>query len=205
MIGDVTVKAVEVSAKVAETAKEVGKEIAKEAVDITKRIDVTTKPTELKISGVDITKRISPEKMIDIGNKDLKEIAKDYIEDLKAKSEFSDTINPDNLDTSKLEKISPEQRAKMREEFDDNKSKLRKEWEKINGKEWPRYTEDICNDAERPIRHAGDCYDAHHVIPLELGGKNVASNLTPLDLGKHQEIHSVTGSCTRLVEKVKSL
>ena len=52
------------------------------------------------------------------------------------------------------------------------------------------------------IRKVGDFLDAHHVQPLELGGKNEASNITPLDLNKHKDIHSKTGSCTRLVEKV---
>ena len=80
MIGEVTAKVVEVTAKVAEeaakeTAKEVTKEVAKEAaketgkaiaeksVDITKRIDATKKPLDIKGNGVDITKRIVPERI----------------------------------------------------------------------------------------------------------------------------------------------
>ena len=205
MTGEIIAKAVEVTAKVGETAKEVGKATGKGAVDITKRIDVNAKSVELKQIGVDITKRIIPEGISDIGSKDLKEVVKDYISDLKTKSEFPDSIKPDSIDLSKLEKISPEKNAKMREEFDDNKSKLRKEWEKIHNQEWPRYKEDVVGPNGNVIRKAGDCLDAHHIQPLELGGQNVADNLTPMDLFKHKEIHSANGSCTKLVEKVKSI
>ena len=198
MIGEVTATVVSEVAKetAKETVKEVGKHAAKQAVDITKRVEVTAKAVETKSLGVDITKRIEPEKI-----KDVKQTAKDYISDLKSKSDFPDTIK-DMIDVSKLEKRSPEENAKMREEFDKKKSNLRSEWEKTNNKEWPRYTEPVKNNRDIMIRKVGDYLDAHHVQPLELGGKNEASNITPLDLNKHKDIHSKTGSCTRLVEKV---
>ncbi len=153
----------------------------------------------------DYNKKGLNDKIGDIEKIDLQKVARHYINDLKEQSEFPDTIKIDSLDISKLEKISAEKNSIMREEFDDNKSKLRKEWEKLNGKEWPRYTEDIKNENGITIRKAGDCYDAHHIQPLELGGKNEASNITPLNLKKHQSIHSVNGSCTLLVEKVKTI
>ena len=64
MVGEVTAKVVgEVAKETAkETAKEVGKQAGKQAVDITKRIDVSAKAADSKASGVDITKRITPEK-----------------------------------------------------------------------------------------------------------------------------------------------
>lgn len=178
-----------------ETAKEVGKEAGKQSVDITKRVDISAKVNDSKATGVDITKRIQPERM------GVKEIARDYIADLKAKSDFPDSIT-NSLDVSKLEKRTPEENAKMREDFDKNKAKLRSDWEKLNNKEWPRYTQPVYNEKGKMIRKIGDCLDAHHVQPLELGGKNEASNITPLDLNKHKDIHSKTGSCTKLVEKV---
>ena len=63
--------------------------------------------------------------------------------------------------------------------------------------------EDVVNDDGKVIRKAGDNYDAHHIHPLQLGGENVASNITPLDVNSHREVHSSTGSCKRLVENVK--
>ena len=59
MIGEVVAaaaKKLEVSAKIAETTKKVGK-----AVDITRRIDITAMPVEKK-TGVDISRRIMPDK-----------------------------------------------------------------------------------------------------------------------------------------------
>lgn len=139
----------------------------------------------------------------DITNKDISEVANDYIQDLKAKSEFADTIPENALDQTKLELQPQEKVAEKREEFDDNKAKLRKAWEELNHQEWPKYKEDIKNADGVVIRKAGDNYDAHHIQPLQLGGENVASNITPLDMYSHIDIHSGNGSCTALVEKVK--
>lgn len=202
MIGEIAAKAAEATVKTAEVAKEAGKAVEKSGVDIKKRIDVTKNIPSGKAPEIDITKRIKSEVAKEISGQDIKDVAKDYISDLKSKSVYPDTIKTDSFDASKLEKISPEENAKMREEFDDNKSKLREEWSKINNKEWPRYKEDVFNQNGVRIRKAGDCLDAHHVQPLELGGKNEASNITPMDLNKHKEIHSKDGSCTKLVESV---
>ena len=210
MIGEITAKVIEVTAKVAEeavkeTAKETAKAVAEKGVDVTKRLDVTKKAIDSKSSGIDVTKRIKPENITstvnEIKSKDLSEIAKDYISDLKIKSEVADTLKNKDLDVSKFEPRSPEQVKKMREDFDDNKAKLRKEWEQLNNREWPKYDHDVYNKDGVRIRKVGDCYDAHHIQPLSLGGKNEASNLTPLDLTKHSEVHSAGGSCTKLVEK----
>ena len=139
----------------------------------------------------------------DVHNKDISELAKEYIDDLKSKSDCPDTIPSDAIDATKLELQPPEKVADKREEFDDNKAKLRKEWEELNHQEWPKYKEDVVNDDGKVIRKAGDNYDAHHIQPLQLGGENVASNITPLDINSHREVHSSTGSCKRLVENVK--
>lgn len=139
----------------------------------------------------------------DVHNKDISELAKEYIDELKSKSDCPDTIPSDPIDPAKLELQPPEKVADKREEFDDNKAKLRKEWEELNHREWPKYKEDVVNDDGKVIRKAGDNYDAHHIQPLQLGGENVASNITPLDVNSHREVHSSTGSCKRLVENVK--
>lgn len=139
----------------------------------------------------------------DVHNKDISELAKEYIDDLKSKSDCPDTIPSDAIDPAKLELQPPEKVADKREEFDENKAKLRKEWEELNHQEWPKYKEDVVNDDGKVIRKAGDNYDAHHIQPLQLGGENVASNITPLEVNSHREVHSSTGSCKRLVENVK--
>ena len=204
---DVAKEAVREAAREAakEAARETTKEIGKSSVgkpDITKRIDVDKKPG-LPDKKVDVRKRIdSPDgkTKMDVKPAGLSDVVKDYISDLKNKSEFADTIknkiDPNNLEVSPTEKVK-----KLREEFEDMKSDLRNEWEKINNKEWPRYKEDVYNSDGVRIRKAGDRYDAHHIQPLQLGGKNEASNITPLRIDEHKEIHSKTGSCTKMVEK----
>ena len=61
----------------------------------------------------------------DVHNKDISELAKEYIDDLKSKSDCPDTIPSDAIDATKLELQPPEKVADKREEFDDNKAKLR--------------------------------------------------------------------------------
>ncbi len=135
--------------------------------------------------------------------KDITELVKDYIEDLKSKSECPETIPEDALDTDKLEIRLPDKVAEMRDEFDDKKADLRKEWENIHEREWPKYENDVTNGEGKVIRKAGDNYDAHHIHSLQTGGENVASNITPMDVNSHREIHSSGGSCTAVVDKVK--
>lgn len=200
MIGEVGAAAVKVSIEAAkETAKEVGKAAAEKSVDIGKRIDVGKKAAEISGSKIDISKRVAPEAAKEIAGKDINRVAKEYINDLKGKSEFANTIKP--LDTAKLEIQSPEKVRQLRDEFNKNRSQIRKDWETLNHKEWPRYTEDVYRNGVK-VKQAGDYYDAHHVQSLKLGGTNDARNITPLDYNSHKDIHSVTGSCTRLVEKV---
>ena len=185
-----------------ETANGIGKSVS-EKIDISKRIDINKKPGD-PIDRIDIRKRItSPDLMAkgDVIPNNFSETIKEYIDDLKSKSEYPDTIK-NRIDPNNIEISSPDRVKQLREEFDDMKSDLRKEWERINNKEWPRYKEDICNSNEIRIRKAGDCYDAHHVQPLQLGGKNEATNITPLGLDEHKAVHSKTGSCTKMVEKV---
>ena len=187
-----------------ETAKAAGKEMANKAVDVTKRIDIAA---EFKSNGefkVDITKRLIPNAP-EISIKDIPELAKNYISDLIEKSPFPETLKDKMLDVSKLEPQSPDKVAELREEFDEKKKDLRKDWEKLTGKEWPKYTEDVYNENGVRIRKVGDNFDAHHIQPLELGGSNTAENLTPMDLSKHSSVHAVDGSCKKLVDAVKGV
>jgi len=161
--------------------------------DPDKRIDVNQKQDTKESSGYDVDKRVD-------SYEDKYELALDeYINDLKTKSECPETVSTNDLNLSKMEKQPPEKVAALREEFDDTKAKLRKEWESENGREWPKYTENIYNDSGQIIRRKGDNYDAHHIQPLCLGGENTASNITPLDIYSHRDIHSSNGSCKNLV------
>ena len=216
MMGEVSTVRVdvikEVTKKTAEMVfsnKDIGKETEQKAqaekIDVTRRMEVGSGENESKQDKIDITKRIVPDSVTEITKYDIKEVAEDYLNYLRKNSTCPETIPEKALDVSKLELQSPEKVAELREEFDDRRIKLRKEWEELNHQEWPKYTEDVTNENEVVIRKAGDCYDAHHVQPLQLGGANEASNLTPLDISKHRDVHTSEGSCTKLVNAVKGV
>jgi hypothetical protein len=58
------------------------------------------------------------------------------------------------------------------------------------------------------IHRAGDRYDAHHIQPISLNGKNEASNITPISAEKHfdkQGVHASDGPCAKLGEKLQEV
>ena len=67
----------------------------------------------------------------------------DYQKELKEYSAAPDTIPENPIDFSELKRISPEENAIQKGEFNRNKDKLISEWEKINDKDWPTYKEDV--------------------------------------------------------------
>lgn len=121
----------------------------------------------------------------DLNSGELSELHKAYMDDLKRKSDCPKTLENAGFDISEMRKLSPEETAHMREEFDDCKAELKKRWEELNGRPWPKYEKDVYSASGKLIRKAGSDYDAHHIHPLCLGGKNEAKNITPL----HAEVH----------------
>lgn len=132
---------------------------------------------------------------------DLEKTLEEYFDDLKEKSEYPDTIPDKPFKTSDLKKLTPEENAKMRDEFDDKKTQLKKEWEEIYGRPWPKYEHDVYSSNGKLIRKEGSDYDAHHIQPLGMGGKNEASNITPLNAEVHydkQGVHSPDSPYSKL-------
>lgn len=124
---------------------------------------------------------------------DIEKVLQEYFDDLKSKSECPDTIPDKPFESSDLKKRSPEENAEKRDEFDEKRAQLKKEWEEINGRPWPKYDHDVYSANGNLIRKAGSDYDAHHIQPLGMGGENVASNITPLNAEVHydkQGVHS---------------
>ncbi|ACT00499.1 HNH endonuclease signature motif containing protein [Paenibacillus sp. JDR-2] len=115
--------------------------------------------------------------------KDLSELGDQYTQDLRDLSPYPETIEP--VDLTSWEKVSSEEVAEQRMEFRNVKNSLIEEWEAQTGETWPTYDKDIFSNNGIKIRSAGDLYDAHHIRPLEFGGKNTFDNLTPL----HAEVH----------------
>ena len=112
------------------------------------------------------------------------ELKENYLQDLSKRC--GDEGNLKKIDTSsQWIRVEGQELETARKSFDRDKDALIKEWEAQNGKEWPTYKEDIYNDAGKIVRHAGDKYDAHHIQPLSLGGRNLPENLVPLHYQDH--------------------
>ncbi len=140
-------------------------------------------------------------KETDTTEKSLEQTVKEYIKGLKDNSECSDTISSRPFEASDLEKLPPEEVAKRREEFSDVKADLKKQWEQEHGRTWPKYEHDVYSANGKLIRKAGSDYDAHHIQPLGMGGKNEVKNITPLNAEVHydkQGVHSPDSPYTKL-------
>ena len=128
---------------------------------------------------------------LDDPEKDIEKVLDAYFKDMKEKSECSDTFSDKPFEACDLKKITPEENALMREEFADKKEMLKRNWEEVNGREWPKYEQDVYSANGNLIRKAGSDYDAHHIQPLGMGGKNEASNITPLNAQVHYDKQGV--------------
>lgn len=140
--------------------------------------------------------------------KELDKLVEAYVKDLKENSEYPDTIPDDYFKDKKLEKITPEENAKKREEFDDVKQDLKRQWEQKHGIPWPKYEKDVYSSNGKLIRKAGQDYDAHHIQPLSMGGENTADNITPLHAEKHydsQGVHSPTSPYSQMENKLNNI
>lgn len=140
--------------------------------------------------------------------KNIEELAKEYIEDLKKNSECPETIPDESFKPEDLKKRSPEETKELRKEFNSEKERLIAEWEKENGREWPVYENDIYNEYGEIVKRKGWKYDAHHIQPLSFGGKNEACNITPLRYDVHSDhkgVHAPDSSYDKLEKMLKEI
>lgn len=164
------------------------KPIAKEmAFDKFTEKEVSQNSTRLKETENDKTQL--DETNTDEIPEEISEFVDAYLNDLKEKSEVPETISDETL--KDIKKISSQEVAAKREEFNDIKSDLKKQWEEKNGMEWPKYDHDVYSSNGKLIRKAGQDYDAHHIQPLSMGGKNEVSNITPLNAEVHYDKQGV--------------
>lgn len=129
----------------------------------------------------------------DVNESVISEIVNEYFTDLKNKAEYPDTIPNPPFEIRDIKKRTPEENALLREEFYEKKDQIKKQWEEINGRQWPKYENDVYSSNGKLIRKTGEDYDAHHDLPLCLGGKNEAVNITPVHAENHydkQGLHS---------------
>lgn len=196
MIGEILKGAVEISKEVAKDSKEKTK-----SYNPDKRIDANK---ETRKSGKSETK-YNPDKRLESPKKEIKNLAERYIKELKKYSDVSSTLKDVNLDTKDIKNVPKEEVANRRKEFNQNKANLIRQWEIKNGKEWPRYKKDVINENGIVERKAGQLYDAHHIQPLSMNGKNEVSNITPLRVDDHRMIHAKGGTLDSLTSKVEEI
>lgn len=131
----------------------------------------------------------------------LENILGEYLSDLRRTSDCEQTIPKEPFGPQDLEKLTPQETAEKREEFDDLKTELKREWEEKNGCKWPTYEQDVYSESGKLIRKAGGDYDAHHIQPLSMGGENEVDNITPVHAESHydrQGIHAPDSAYSRL-------
>ena len=95
-------------------------------------------------------------------------------------------------DTATYSKLpTQEARDQHRENFDDVKADLIKEWGNQLGMKWPTYECDVYSRRGNVYLHAGDNYNAHEIRPNAYGGPLKWWNLVPVNRSKHQSgIHT---------------
>ena len=136
-----------------------------------------------------------PERLTDT---EKSQLGDEYNSEVKKNSAGGDF---ESVDATDWQKIPDADLEKARVDYMRAKGQLIEEWEKSNGREWPRYEQDQYSQNGKQIRKGGDLYDAHHVRPLEFGGKNEVSNLTPIHCKDHfdkQGLHRPGGPYDQL-------
>ena len=195
---------VEVSAKklTKEATEATAKKVAKETTEATAR-KVTKEVTESGTSKVakEVTEKAVEKiekKVLEVGEKIDKTHFKEYLKEIEKITERKIPRKQKELIKKAIKendytKLSPEAKRVLKEEYYKNRNDLIKEWEKNTGQKWPRYTEDVLNKWGEVIRHAGDQYDAHHIIELSTNGPNEWWNIHPAAFpNQHQNgIHAL--------------
>lgn len=129
-------------------------------------------------------------------------LGQNYQKNLKEVSPYPETIKEINI--GEWKKQDTEVIKAARQEFNNKRESLIEDWERTHGKEWPKYYNDIYSENKVLIREKGDKYDAHHIKPLEYGGRNAVDNITPLHAKDHYDRQGVHSS-TSILQKIKNI
>lgn len=200
--------------KLAKTMESVGKTTEKQPdskFDPDKRVNFEQDKGDKKAED----KGFDPDKRIEVpgaeveadGSKienqvDVNSAIKDYLDDVKSKSEYLETIKSE-IDDSQLRDVPKEEVAEKRRDFEKQKRAFRKAWEEKYGREFPKEKKDVVSDDGNIVRKAGSCYELHHIVPLSLGGDNSLDNLTPMSYSAHKELHGSDSAYSKLRSAVK--
>lgn len=83
------------------------------------------------------------------------------------------------LEDNAYSKLSKEETAQRRAEFDKLRTNLIKDWELKTGQKWPTYEEVVYSKKGLPLRKKTANYDAHHIIESTYNGAHEWWNLHP--------------------------
>ena len=170
---------------------------ADDVKDASKAVETTdeVKDTTVAADAASSTKKV--------GDSIDKLLIPDYLEEVSEITKRE--INPTQLkrfnemvDAQSFVKLTPEKTRLKRDLFNNAKDRLIKEWQENTGEIWPRYEEDVLNEAGKIIRKKGDLYDAHHLIEISFDGPNAWWNLYPASFDEHQALHGADSIAKKL-------
>ena len=197
--------------KLAKTVEVTGKAAEKQPdnkFDPDKRVNFEQDKVDKKLED----KSFDPDKRIEVpgaeanvnkleSNVDVNSAFKDYIDDVKSKSEYPETVKI-KADEIQLRDCSKETKEK-RVEFEGVKRARIKEWEEKYGREFPKEQKDVVSEDGTILKKAGSRYELHHIVPLKLGGDNSLDNLTPMSYSAHKALHGAGSAYSKLRSAVK--
>jgi len=179
---------------VKETAENVAEKAVKETVEAgTKTVAKDTTEAGVEKIVLEVGDKIDVTRFPDyvdeieqITNRKILPQQKELVDDALKKTDFS--------------KLGTEGTKLAREEFKFQKKSLIEMWEKMTASKWPKYADDVLNDAGDVIRRAGQPYDAHHIIELSVGGPNEWWNLHPARFpSEHQNGIHAAGRLAKII------
>lgn len=168
---------------------------------------VTYENNQMKDSGVDVINRLKGNISNAKTKRVLNKLSRDYVDEMKRLSPCPDTLG-DMKDLGDLKNTPPEIVKEKRQQFNNQRNNLIRQWEEKNGCEWPKYEQDVYSKNGNIVRKKGDYYEVHHIKPLTVGGENSAKNITPLHYDVHndrQGIHAPNSNFSQICERVKEI
>ena len=198
--------------KLAKTVEVTGKAAEKQPdnkFDPDKRVNFEQDKVDKKFED----KSFDPDKRVEVSgaeanvnkiesNVDVNDAFKDYIDDVKSKSEYPETVKI-KADEIQLREVPKEEVAEKRKDFEKKKKELIKAWEEKYGREFPKEQKDVVSEDGTILKKAGSRYELHHIVPLKLGGDNSLDNLTPMSYSAHKELHGAGSAYSKLRSAVK--
>jgi predicted ribonuclease toxin of YeeF-YezG toxin-antitoxin module len=127
---------------------------------------------------------------------------------LKLHAQQKDALKQD-LRQNQYEKISAQELLEHQKEFRKNHNQLIARWEDETKQVWPKYpVMDEATGLQKINKRTGELdfqrYQAHHIVPQQLGGKHEWWNMHPVHPDQHQGgIHGKGSSLNQILKELK--